>query len=468
MQSKLTTLSGLDAVFLYLEAAGTPMHVGSLMRLSPPRRRGFDLHRVLTAHVAARLSKAAPLRRLLQAAPLDLGHPMWTELSELDLSRHIVSRRLRSPGGEKQLNDLVARLHAEPLPRDQPLWQFVVIDGLADGSLALYAKVHHALLDGQGGVALARVLLDVEPTPLKAPSRRRRRADEADDETPGTGALADATLRGNLRQFSRLLRAVPETVKVVAGQVSRPMKLVERLRRGVSLAPRTVLNQQVGPERSYASLRFDLLRLKALAKRHGVSLNDVLLGLCAGALREYLARRDALPEAGLIAAMPVSLRAPGDSEVNNQVSMLPCPLHTDIADPLARLQAIAASTQSVKQQVGALRGLFPTDFPGLAAPVWASGLARLWAKGRLSERLPLLANLVISNVPGPPLPLYVAGTRLDAYYPISIVTHGLGLNITAQSYAGHLDIGLTCCRLAVPDPGRLSQALERALETLEK
>lgn len=467
MTSKLTTLSGLDAVFLYLEAAGTPMHVGSLMRLTPPKRRGFNLHRALTAHVAARLDQAAPLRRLLQDAPLDLGHPMWTELAELDLSRHIISRRLRSPGGEKQLSDLVAKLHAESLPRDRPLWQFVVIDGLADGSLALYAKVHHALLDGQGGVALARVLLDIEPGPARRTARPRRGQPDEEPVT-GTRQRADAALRGNLRQFSRLLRAVPETVRVVAGQARKPMKLLERLRRGISLAPRTVLNQQVGKARSYATLRFDLPRIKALAKRYGVSLNDALLGICAEALREYLTRRDALPEAGLIAAMPVSLRAAGDAEVNNQVSMLPCALHTDIEDPVERLKAIAVSTSEVKQQVGSMRGLFPTDFPGLAAPIWASGLSRLWAKGRIAERLPLLANLVISNVPGPPLPLYVAGTRLDAYYPLSIVTHGLGLNITAQSYAGHLDIGLTCCRDAVPDPGRLSQAMERALETLEQ
>src|SRR5690606_16767375 len=156
-----------------------------LMRLTPPKRRGFNLHRALTAHVAARLDQAAPLRRLLQDAPLDLGHPMWTELEQLDLSHHIVAPRLRRPGGEMQLTDLVARLHAEPLPRGRPLWQFVVIDGLADNSLALYAKVHHALLDGQGGVALARVLLDIEPGPTHSQSRKRR--SEQSDEAPSMG-----------------------------------------------------------------------------------------------------------------------------------------------------------------------------------------------------------------------------------------------------------------------------------------
>lgn len=465
MKQGLRTLSGLDAVFLYLEAAGTPMHVGSLMRLASPRQRGFDLHQRLIEHVAARIERAAPLRRVLQAAPLDLGHPLWLDQPSVDLRRHILRRRLRRPGGEKQLLDLVARLHAEPLPRERPLWQFVVIEGLHDGSLALYAKIHHALLDGQGGVALARVLLDSAPTRERAPSAARSKT--ASDK-PGQRALADAALRAGIRQFSRLLRAVPETARMVAGQVREPAGLLQRLRRGLSLAPRTVLNRQIGAARAMAFLRLDLARLKALAKGHGVSLNDVLLALCAGGLREYLAQRQALPKASLIAAMPVSLRAAGDAGIDNQVSMLPCPLHTDIADPLERLRAIAASTAAFKQQVGALRGLLPTDFPGLAAPIWATGLSRLWGRARLAERLPLLANLVISNVPGPPQPLYVAGARLEAYYPLSIVTHGLGLNITAQSYAGHLDIGFTACRAAVPDPGRLSHAVERALETLER
>ncbi len=459
-------LRGLDALFLYLESAGTPMHVGSLMRLDAPRGKARDLRAALQAQVESRLAQAPALRRVLHDAPLQMGHPLWIESERLDLRRHILQRRLRAPGGEKQLLDLVARLHAEPLPRDRPLWQFVVIEGLADGGWALYAKVHHALLDGQGGVALARVLLDIEartPDATAPGSRPRTRG-----ESPGTANLADASLRAGLRQLAGLLRSLPPTLRAVAGEAARPAGLIERLRRGLALAPRTRFNRQIGSARRIGLATLPLERLKTVARRAGVSLNDVVLALCSEALRGLLREQGELPRASLVAAMPVSLRAAGDGSAGNQVSMLPCALHTDIEDPKARLAAIAASTAAFKRTVGGFRDLLPTDFPGFAAPLWASGLTRLWARGRLAERLPLLANLVISNVPGPPAPLYVAGCRLTDYYPLSIVTHGLGLNITVQSYAGRLDIGITACREALPEPGRLSHALAAALDTLEQ
>jgi WS/DGAT/MGAT family acyltransferase len=192
------------------------------------------------------------------------------------------------------------------------------------------------------------------------------------------------------------------------------------------------------------------------------------MALCAGALREYLLRHKVLPKRALIAAMPVSLRAAGDSEVNNQVSMVQCVLPTQIADPVDRLRAITVATSQIKRQVVSFRGLIPTDFPGLAAPIWASGLSRLWARGRVAERLPPLANLAISNVPGPPIPLYLAGAKVNHYFPVSIVTHGLGLNITVNSYAGQLEFGVIACRDIVPKPGILAAGLGRALKVLVK
>ena len=166
--------------------------------------------------------------------------------------------------------------------------------------------------------------------------------------------------------------------------------------------------------------------------------------------------------------MPISLRGAGDGEANNQVSMVQCPLPTEIADPLKRLQAIRSATAGIKHRVGALKDLIPTDFPGLAAPLWASGLSRLWSRGRISERLPHLANLVISNVPGPPIELFLAGARVVHYYPISIVTHGLALNVTVQSYGGHLEFGVISARDVVERPETLARAFERGLAALER
>jgi WS/DGAT/MGAT family acyltransferase len=458
-------LSGLDAGFLYLEAAGTPMHVGSVMLVKLPRRK-YDFHRALVAHVRERLPRAAALRRILKDAPLDLGHPMWDEVSSVDLGVHILHRRLPAPGSRVHLWRLVAELHAQALPRDRPLWQFVVIDGLQSGESVLYAKVHHALLDGQGGMALAQALLDVQPT---KPDRRASTTNEsAPSVSPRRSDLTNAALRASAQQFAKLVRGLPMTLKLAADAARDMGGLLGRLRDSVMLAPRTLFNAQVGPRRSFAVASLPLAEVKHVARSFGVSLNDVVLALCASALREYLHRRKALPARALVAAMPVSLRAAGNAEVNNQVSMVQCVLPTDIDDPVERLRTIAAATGQLKRQVANFRGLIPTDFPGLAAPIWASGLSRLWARGRIAERLPALANLAISNVPGPPVPLYLAGAEVLHYFPVSIVTHGLGLNITATSYAGSLEFGLISCRDAAPTLEGMAAGLVRALKILGK
>jgi diacylglycerol O-acyltransferase / wax synthase len=460
---RLRPLSGLDAGFLYLEAAGTPMHVGSAMLLRAPKRRQYDFHRALTEHIHDRLPRAAALRRVLQPAPLGLGHPMWSEVQNLDLAAHIQQCRLPAPGSASQLWQLVGKLHAQPLPRDRPLWQFTVIQGLASGELALYTKVHHALLDGQGGMALAQALLDVRPTRAAAKSKR---ADSVTGPGPARGDLARTALRASALQLAKLVRELPMSIKLASSAASGAGGLLSRLRDSVMLAPRTLFNAQVGPRRSFAVASLPLDSVKQIARYFGASLNDVVLALCAATLRDYLRRRKALPDRPLIAAMPVSLRAAGNAEVNNQVSMVQCALASDIADPVERLRAITAATGQLKRQVASFRGLIPTDFPGLAAPIWASGLSRLWARGKIAQRLPPLANLAISNVPGPAVPLYLAGAEVLHYFPVSIVTHGLGLNITVNSYAGCLEFGLIACADIAPKLDTLASGLTRALSAL--
>lgn len=469
MPQRLRPLSGLDAGFLYLEAAGTPMHVGSLMLIEPPKKRSWNFHRDLIAHLTERLPRAPALRRVLQPAPLDLGHPMWREVESLDLAVHVLKRKLPAPGSEKQLAGVVARLHAEMLDRERPMWQFVVIEGLASGEVALYSKIHHAVLDGQGGIALAQVLLDLEPS---RPTRSRKRP-IPETSQPRRRDAARTALRASAQQLVKLLRAVPPVLRVAnaarqAGSGTLRERLT-RLRDSVIFAPRTPFNRQVSEQRSFATASLALDEVKRVGRAFGVSLNDVVMTLCAGALREHLRQRKSLPAKPLIAAMPVSLRAAGDTELNNQVSMVQCPLPTHLDDPLERLRAVATATAGIKQKVNSVRGLIPTDFPGFIAPRWASGLSRWWARARIAERLPPLANVAISNVPGPPVPLYLAGARVAQYFPVSIVTHGLGLNITVQSYAGRLEFGITACREALPRPESLARGLHHALdELLEK
>lgn len=464
MAKRLTPLSGLDAGFLYLEAAGPPMHVGSLMVIELPKRRGYDFRDALLSHLAERLPRAPALRRVLHAAPLGLGHPMWAEADAIALESHVRRRKLAGNGGQAALMRLVGKLHADVLPRDRPMWEFVVIDNVGPGLVALYSKIHHALLDGQGGIALAQALLDIEakPKPRVAksqPTTASARLRQRD--------LATTATRSTVRQFSNLLRALPATLKL-AGDWQQTAGLIGSLRDNVLVAPRTVFNQQVGPGRSFGAVSLPVDEVKRVARGFHVSLNDVVMAVCAGALRDLLLSVNKLPKKPLVAAMPVSLREAGNQDVDNQVSMVQCTLATHLADPVERLLAIRASTAQIKRRVATFKGLIPTDFPGLAAPLWAAGLSRLWARGRIAERLPPLANVAISNVPGPPMPLYLAGAKLRHYYPVSIVTHGLAINITVQSYAGQLEFGVTACDEVVARPEIVARAIAAAFTELKE
>lgn len=457
---RLRPLTGLDALFLYLEAAGTPMHVASLLRVEPPKRARHFAETV-RQHLMARLASVPIVRRVLEEAPLALGHPVWRDSPQLDFEQHVLRRELPAPGGEDELCALVAELHAEPLDRSRPLWQIVVIDGLADRSIAVYMKSHHALVDGQAGVKVAQAMVDVQPMPAL-----RWQADDSAEASGPVPAeqVARAALRATAQQLSRMVRGLPEGWRRVREQTTGP-GLLDRLRDSVWIAPRTPFNVNLGPRRRVAFCSLPMAEVKRIAAAREVSLNDVVMALVAAALRGYLKKRRLLPAEPLVAAMPVSLRSEG-SEQGNEVSMVQCPLATDIGDPLQRLQAIAAATRAIKGRVNAFRGLIPTDFPGIAAPIWASGLSRLWQRGRLSERLPALANLVVSNVPGPPIPLYLAGGRIRHYHPVSIVTHGLGVNITLMSYAGALEFGVVSAKESMANPAVLCRGLEQALQEL--
>lgn len=452
MPKRLRKLSGLDAAFLYLEALGTPMHVGGVMLLRPPRRKGYDFHALLLEQVRARLPGIAAMRRVLREARFELGHPLWREVDHVDAEKHVAKRRLAGPGSDRQLWRLVADLHAEALPRDRPLWQLVVIDGLASGQIALYCKVHHALLDGQGGMALTEALLDAH-------------ADDRSARKP-IGASARSRPRRHARSWTALVRDLPALLNRAAETAIDAGKMLARLRASLVIAPRTPFNAQVGPRRSFAVASLRLAQVRRVGRRFDASVNDVVLALCAGALRDYLRRRKALPQQALIAAMPISLRAAGDAQLNNQVSMVQCRLPTDIADPVGRLRAVSAATGSIKQKVTAFRSFIPMDFPGFAAPIWATALSRLWAAGRIAEHVPPLANVVISNLPGPQRPLYLAGAKVLQSFPVSIVTHGLGLNITVTSYAGALEFGLLGGSDCVPGIEMLANGIERGFAAL--
>lgn len=439
------------------------MHVGSLTFYdSPSGLKGHFADRV-REHVARRLHLSPLLRQSLAPMPLDLGHPVWVESGEVDLGWHVVAWKLPRPGRLAQLESLVARLHAERLDRARPLWRFHVIEGLADGRVAMYAQVHHAALDGNAGIKLAEALMDLGPEPREVPAGKPNKA-----RAPGMRRLLGELLDNSIGQYANIVRHVPELARVAAGAVidaGSHIGEIASLRQRL-LAPRTPFNAQIGVERSVRTLSLALDDARAIATMAGVTVNDVLLATVSGALRRYLIRARILPRRSLVAAVPMSLREDGDARMTNQVTMLPATLATNARTPASRIEAIHAGMHQLKSATGTFRGLIPTDFPSLGAPWLIGGLSKLLARSRLADRLPLPANVVVSNVPGPPVPLWLAGARMRAYYPLSIVIHGLALNITVHSYDGHLDFGIVACPRAVPDLDALVEDLEHSFSEL--
>lgn len=471
-------LSGIDAAFLHLESPEMPMHVGSLHVLELPPGYEGDFYEDVKACLAERLHLADVFTRKLALMPFDLSNPVWVEDEDIDLEHHIRHITLPKPGSNTQLQQYVARLHSTLLDRSRPLWEFFVIDGLRSGEVALYIKVHHARLDGQAGVALGRAILDTEPEgrKIKPPRAKLRR----NDYQLGVAELLGAAARNTALQVVQLVKALPAVARA-AKSVLLPEKDEHGQRawaipRNLDfLPPRTPLNVAITNQRRFAARTVPLAEVKEIAKRTGVSLNDVVMGTVSGALREYFRAHRELPAKSLTAAVPVSLRAAGDDSANNQVGMMVVKLATQVADPLQRLKAIAESSNGAKSMMGRVKAAIPTDFPMLAAPWLMSGLASLYGRSRLANVLPPAASLVISNVPGVQQQLYFAGAKIISYYPVSIPAHGMALNVTVQSYNGRLDYGLIGCRRAIPDIMDLADSLlaehrkllemARALET---
>ncbi|MFN0162538.1 MAG: WS/DGAT/MGAT family O-acyltransferase [Burkholderiales bacterium] len=450
-------LSGLDSTFLYLETPETPMHVGGLNLFTLPDGYSGDFYEDVKAHVAGRMHLASVFTRKLALMPFELASPVWIEDDDIDLDYHVRRIVLPRPGTQAQLETYVGRLHSSLMDRSRPLWEFSVIEGLQDGRMAFYSKLHHAAIDGQAGVALANAILDVGPVPrtVKAPPRRPTGKYQL-----GVAELLGAALSNQVAQYAKLAKLLPaaaQALKAAAGRAiaerraGRTATSGEKSSRNWQVGPRTPLNTAITNQRSYATLSLPFADIRRIGKPFEASVNDVVLAICSGALRRYLADLGGVPAKPLIAAVPVSLRAPGDTASNNQASMTLVNLNTHVADARERLDAILAATKQMKAQLANTKSLLPTDFPTFGAPWLMSGVASLYGRSKLADRIPPFANVTISNVPGPQFPLYLAGARMSAYYPVSIVVHGVALNITVQSYNGSLDFGFTACRRALPD-----------------
>jgi WS/DGAT/MGAT family acyltransferase len=462
-QGKTTAMNKLgitDASFLHLERDGAPMNIASLQRFAPPYDR-FDavcFFQRLKSHVAERVQGVSFMTRRLKWTPLDLDQPVWVTDTDFDIDHHVVRTRLPTPGTERQLADLVARLHEQPLDRRRPLWQIHFIDGLSDGTFAIYNKYHHAAVDGVSGQRVMNVLYSETDEADSAPAAPGR-PEKASDTQLVFEALMNLTLQP-LEQFTRMGERMQAISRIGDLLRTAPDDAA------TAVAPETPFNVRVSPYRAFAITALPLTDMRRLGKKVGASLNDVLLAVCAGGVREYLLRRGLLPEAPLLAGIPVSLHTPGDKAYSNRVAMLRASLATDHEDPAARLEAITASTRSGKALLTEARSLIPDDvhMPGLS---WfLQGAVSLSERLRLQRMMVPAVNVVVSNVPGPRRTQYLMGAEMLTHHPVSIAADGNALNITVQSYRDRLDLGITACLEAVPDVETLRDDLEASWEGL--
>ena len=474
--TQMKHLSIVDGAFLHMESAEMPMHVGSLNLFEPPvGYSGEGFYEQVKEHVAKRMHLAAVFTRKLALMPFDLANPVWIHDDDIDLDYHVRYMVLPKPGSIEQLEALAARLHSMLLDRSRPLWEFYVIEGLADGRIGFYGKVHHAAVDGQAGVALATSLFDLTPEPRAVKPPREARANTYQ---LGVAELLAAALTNQIQQVVQSAKLLPKVVataysaaqEAIAARRSeteddRAARKAEKPPTRFKLAPATPFNHSITNQRAFAAVSLPLPEIKSLGKAVGASINDVVLWLCSTALRSYLKEGRELPDKSLVAGVPISLRQEGDTTANNQVAGTLIDLGTEIADPAERLKAIKRGTAAMKKQMGTFRGVIPTDFPSLGSPWLISGLASLYGRSRIADWL-RITNVTISNVPGSRVPVYLCGAKMTDYYPLSIVVHGIALNITVQSHVDQLCFGLIACRRAVPDVHELGNHLQRAMATL--
>lgn len=447
-------LSGLDASFLYLETPAQLMHVCAVMVLDPATMTTSYSFAGLQDRIDSVVRDVPAFTKKLRRVPLGLDHPVWVRDRAFDIERHVHRLALPTPGGYAELMELCAHLASLPLDRSRPLWEMWVIEGYrpaegADERVVVFVKMHHATVDGVSGANLVSHLCAIEPdaAPLAVEQQRPPR-------DPGRGELLGRAVLGTAARPVTLAKVLKPSAELVT-------KTISRARQGTAMAapfsaPRTSFNGTITSHRSIAMVDLDLDEIRRVKKQSGTTVNDVVLTLAGGALRGYLLERDELPSSSLLATVPVSVRdSSRRTKGANKVSALFTKLGTDIEDPIERLRMLAQRNENAKAHHNAISADALQDWAEFAAPRTFGLAVRTYANLRLAERHPVVHNLVISNVPGPPIPLYFMGAQIEALCPLGPVFHGAGLNITVMSNAGKMHVGVIACRESMPDADAL-------------
>lgn len=458
-------LSGLDATFLYLETPTAPMHVSGIFVADPstaPDGFSFERYRQM---VADRLHLAPPWRRRLAEVPFGLHHPLWIEDPDFDLDFHVRRAALPSPGGRDELAQFAAEFHAIPLDRTRPLWQLYVVEGLEGGRVAIVSKTHHAAIDGVSGAEIVVNLLDLSPTvELHQPPEPWK-----PDRVPSDAELVAYALKSLARQPMAAVKAINRTAEMAFHLRQRNTHPDVEPPPAPFAAPRTSINTPITPHRRFATADVALDDVKRVKNAFGSTVNDVVIALCAGALRKHFEAADEVVDSDLVAMVPISVRSKGDKgEMGNKVSAMLTSLATTIDDAGERLEAIVEGTRRAKDQEKAIPADTLSDWTEFMAPALAARAARLYSSMRVADKMRPLFNVIVSNVPGPKIALYSCGAELEAMYPMGPVTDGVGLNITIFSYRGSIHFGLVACRETVPDVDRMADYLQDSLDELAK
>lgn len=456
-------LSTLDAAWLAVESEDTPMQVANLMIFSLPKNAPETFLRDLVARMKDCQDYAPPWDfKLLNPGKLGrLLLPAWKVDHDLDLDYHVRHSALPRPGGERELGILISRLHSHPLDFSRPLWECHIIEGLENNRFALYTKMHHSLIDGISGMRLLQRVLTNDPKRKQMPppwTVRPERVKLNQREIPASPQGVVSRLREALKAEARTAPKLLDAFRQLASASGDD----EQALAGPFEGPTSIINHRITAQRRFATQQYQLDQLKKLAHTANASLNDIVLYLCGTALRRFLKEQNNLPGESLTAGIPVNIRPADDQGTGTMISFMIANLATDVADPLRRLERISESTRLAKAHLQSLPRSALTQYTMLLMAPYMMQLST-----GLGGRMKPVFNVTISNVPGPTEPLYYEGARLEAMYPVSLITHGGALNITCLSYHNSMNFGFTGCRDTLPSMQRLAVYTGEALEELQ-